>query len=108
MRHLKADRNEVGQTRMMTMFSKKEYTKVNGILRIVMTHIVVYCAIYLMHQKLQSSYFQQCTSNVIRFYMMKDSNMCRLMGTLSHLLERVIFVRLDLFIGNLHHLIQGI
>jgi len=82
--------------------------KLQAILKALVIHVMLYYVVYLMHQRLQSTYYQQCNSNIIRFYMMKDSNMCRLMGTLSQLLERVVFVRLDMFIGNLHQTIQGI
>jgi hypothetical protein len=82
--------------------------KLQALVKALMIHVMLYYVVYLMHQKLQSTYYQQCNSNIIRFYMFKDSNMCRWMGTLSQLLERVVFVRLDLFVGNLHQIIQGI
>jgi hypothetical protein len=82
--------------------------KLQAFLKALAIHVILYYVLYLMHERLQSMYYKKCNSNIIRFYMLKDSNMCRFIGTLSQLLEKVVFVRLDIFIGNLHQTIQGI
>jgi hypothetical protein len=82
--------------------------KLSAIFKALVIHVMLYYVVYMMHARLQSMYYQKCNSNIIRFYMLKDSNMCRLISTLSQVLERVVFVRMDIFIGKFHQTIQGI
>ena len=80
----------------------------HGVVRFFVMHVVVYCVIYSMHQRIQQLHYQKCNSNILQYYMLKDSQMCRGMLTLTNMLEKIVFVRLDTFIGHLHQVIHVI
>lgn len=56
---------------------------------------VVFAGIFAVHYKLKELQHGYCTSNIVKYYLMKNSNLCRHLDTYGNLLESVISVKFD-------------
>lgn len=68
--------------------------------------LLYYVIIYIVHYQIQSIYYKTCMSNVIKYYMLKDSNMCTCLISIIKLIEKILFFKIDTFNQHVHQTIE--
>ena len=75
--------------------SQKMFHKWQIVLKSVMLYGIVFVGTFTIHYKMKELQHSYCTGNIIKYYLMRNSNLCRYLDTYSKLLESVISIKLD-------------